>query len=214
MNAPINPIFQTREQYLTEATNLVINDLLVPIIEQFKGPGAEHVAIPHYRISVGFPKHSRGGKAIAVCHPKASSSDGVSEIFVTPEIDDPVEVLEAICHEVCHAADDCRSGHQHWFAFAARKLGLDGKLTKTYAGDKLKATLREYADLLGAFPHHAMQSDVGHKKDTTRQLKVSCDNHDCGFIFRTSASQIRKLGATGTAPCPACDDGYLDWDTK
>lgn len=187
--------FTDREAWLTEASNLILDDLLMPLC-----PGSER---PDFRISIGFPKHSRGGKAIAVCFAKSASSDGVNEIFINPEIDNPVEVLEANVHELIHAIDDCRSGHRGMFAAVARMVGLEGKLTATYAGDDLKATLEGYAALLGEFPHNRMDMELVHKKDGTRQRKVICSAvQSCGFIFRTSASQLKKMEQE--APCPCC----------
>jgi hypothetical protein len=202
------PTFQTREAYLTEAANLMLDDLIMPVVEASTLYNYDR---PNFRISVGFPKHSRGGKAIAVCFAQAASSDSVNEIFINPEIDTPLDVMQAMAHELCHAMDDCVSGHQNFFAFVARKIGLEGKLTETFAGSVLHSTLKEYEVLLGAFPHHKMVMDKTHKKDSTRQLKVECFNTDCNFLFRTSAKQMSKLGESGTATCPACQRGKLIW---
>lgn len=196
------PLFKDREAWLTEASNLALDDLLMPISE----PSYEYER-PNFRISIGFPKHSRGGKAIAVCFKTEASSDGVNEIFINPEIDSPIEVMEAMIHELIHAIDDGESGHRNFFAHMARKAGLEGPLTATHAGDKLMVTLKEYADLLGAFPHNKMVLDKTHKKDSTRQLKMQCENTRCEFLFRTSAKQMEKLPS---APrCPACSAGTL-----
>ena len=208
MNAPMNPLFKDRESWLTEAGNLILDDLLTPVVAKSEWSSLER---PEFRISIGFPKHTRGGKSIAVCFVRAASSDGVNEIFINPEIDNPVEVMESMAHELCHAYDDCESGHRHFFARAARKIGLEGPLTATHAGDKLRATLTEYAELLGVFPHRKMVLDKTHRKDGTRQLKVECENAGCGFLFRTSQKQLAKLFQEGMeAPyCPACDEGKL-----
>ena len=195
MTAPTNPLFKDRESWLTEAGNLILDDILTPIVLA-SGYTFDR---PQFRISIGFPKHSRGGKAIAVCFIRAASSDGVNEIFINPELDDPIKVMEAMVHELVHAYDDCASGHRNFFATVARKAGLEGPLTSTIAGDKLMATMTEYAGLLGVFPHRKMQ------------LKVSCDHKGCEFIFRTSQVQLSKLFQEGMeAPyCPACDVGHL-----
>jgi hypothetical protein len=213
MNAPAtNTLFPTREAYLTEAANLALDDLIMPVVEKWnESRGSGVFDRPNFRISVGFPKHSRGGKAIAVCFAKEASSDGVNEIFINPEIDDAREVMEAMVHELIHAVDNCQSGHQNFFAFVARKVGLEGKLTATIAGESLNINLREYAELLGNFPHQKMVMDKTHKKDSTRQLKVSCWNTDCGFMFRTSAAQRSKL-IPDLSTCPACQRGKLTWE--
>jgi hypothetical protein len=202
--------FATREAYLTEAANLALDDLIMPLVESWNRKSANaNLERPNFRISVGFPKHSRGGKAVAVCFATEASSDGVNEIFINPEIDKPAKVMEAMIHELIHACDNLVSGHQHWFAFAARKVGLEGKLTATFAGSKLHSTLVEYEELLGEFPHHKMVMDRTHKKDQTRQLKVECRNSDCSFLFRTSLKQMAKLGHSGDSTCPACQRGKL-----
>ena len=202
----LNPLFQDRESWLTEAANLILDDLLMPIVE-----GKYEYQRPDFRISIGFPKHSRGGKAIAVCFIKEASSDGVNEIFINPEIDEPVKVMEAMAHELVHAIDNCKSGHRHFFAHVARKAGLEGRLTATHAGDKLMVTMNEYAALLGPFPHSKMVLDQGHKKDSTRQLKVECDDPSCKFLFRTSQRQLSKLFSEHMERpyCPACQEGQL-----
>ena len=187
-------LFDDREAWLTEAANLMLDDLIMPVASEF--------ARPNFRISVGFPKHSRGGKAIAVCFAKEASSDGVNELFINPEIDNPIEVLGSVAHELIHAVDNLASGHKGFFARVARKIGLEGKLTETYAGEDLAGVLESYSGLLGKFPHAKMQMDKGHKKDSTRQKKVECtEKMDCGFIFRTSASQLAKMPLDAACPC-------------
>lgn len=203
--------FNDREAWLTEAANLMLDDLIMPVVEKWNSKNSDNHDRPNFRISVGFPKHSRGGKAIAVCFVKEASTDGVNEIFINPEIDNPIDVMQALAHELIHAIDDCASGHRHFFAYTARQIGLEGQLTKTVAGKELMGTLLGYADLLGAFPHAKMQMSKGHTKDKTRQLKVECGNSDCGFLFRTSGSQRSKLGESGKAFCPACSRGRLHW---
>lgn len=191
-------LFDDREAWLTEASNLILDDMIMPL----SGDRAR----PEFRISIGFPKHSRGGKAIAVCFAKEASSDNVNEIFINPEIDNPIQVLASNVHELIHAVDNCENGHKGYFAETARAVGLEGKLTSTYAGPELEARLKEYARLLGKFPHHKMNSDVTHKPDGTRQRKVQCSNVECGFIFRTSQKWINRLRAG--AECPCCGERY------
>jgi hypothetical protein len=191
--------FDTREDYLTEAANLLLDDLLMPICEVM---GYDYQR-PPFRISVGFPPGARGSKsrASAVCYPRSVSSDGVNEIFVTPEQDDPIKVLGDVAHELIHAIDDCKSGHRNFFAAVARSVGLEGKLTATVPGPELAAALAEYVALLGAYPHHKM--DVTQiPKGGTRQLKVECLG--CGMIFRTSRKWMDSVRA-----CPCCKDSRL-----
>ena len=199
MEATIKPKFSDRESWLTAAANKILSEIIMPEV-------GDAFPRPTFRISVGFPKHTRGAKSIAVCFVRRVSNDGVNEIFINPEIDYPMQVLESVAHELIHATDDCASGHRNYFAKTARAIGLEGKFTATYAGPALVVKLQEYIDALGEFPHVRMVVDSGRKKDGTRQLKVGCT--ECDFIFRTSQKHIDNLMIE--APCPCCGEGYLE----
>jgi hypothetical protein len=190
--------FDDREAYLTQASALILGDIIAPFIGDR--------TLPTVRISCGFPPSTRAvNKVIAVCYTKACSTGGVNELFVTPRIDQPMPVLEAVAHELIHACDDCRSGHSGFFAFVARRIGLEGKLTATHAGGKLRAKLQEIADLLGDYPHQRMELRALPKQGT-RMLKIACTA--CGWSARTSEAMIKRLEA-GNQDCPACHDGRL-----
>jgi hypothetical protein len=183
----------TREAYLTEAAGFILDEIILP--------HAEGLPLPPFRISVGWPKGSRGGKVIAQCFVRKASTDGRNEIFVTPELDDPLKVLDALTHELCHAMDDCASGHRNYFARLARRIGLEGPLTATTAGPELKAKLEAIIKLLGDYPHHRMEIAKGRKPQGTRLLKIECS--DCGFVARTTGKWIAEM--TLPACCPVCE---------
>lgn len=193
-------MFDTREGYLQEALSLILDEKIIPATAA-RGFVYDK---PNCRVSLGWPKGSRGGQAIAQCFRRKASSDGVNEIFVTPEIDDPIAVLEALAHEGIHATDDCASGHRNFFAAVARAIGLEGKLTATHAGEELRQYLQTVVDLLGEFPHHKMDVDKGRKKQGIRQLKVQCSH--CGLHFRSSAAQLATIPGLEDARglCPSC----------
>lgn len=197
---------RTRESYLTEACALIVDERLAPIAES--APSTAWVGYAddmRYRISVGFPKHSRSGKAIAQCFVREASTDEYNEIFVNPEIDDPIEVLGCAVHELIHAMDNCRSGHRNWFAYAARKVNLEGPLTATTPGPELREYLESVVKLLGPYPHQRMSIDRTHKKGGARMLKIECN--ECGFTGRTSAKWISLMPQP--ARCPVCDNASL-----
>ena len=191
-------MFAQRETYLTEAAGLLLDEKIMPAVVA-SGYAYDR---PAFRISVGWPKGSRSSKAVAQCFVRRVSGDSVSEIFVSPEIDSPIKVLDCVIHELIHAVDDCASGHRNFFARIARSIGLEGPFTATYAGPELAEYLAQVAELLGDFPHHKMVlSESGKAPQTTRMLKVACTN--CGFHFRTSAQQVARLDHASV--CPACD---------
>jgi Fe-S-cluster formation regulator IscX/YfhJ len=178
--------------------------------------------VPPYRVSFGKApgmRESRRFKVLGACMTRAASTDGRNEIFLDITTDeetvDPAAltftVLETFIHEYCHAIDDCQSGHGGYFAKLARGFGLAGRLTSTTAGDELAEVLRWYIGEHGPLPAGAIRTNKRTKpKQSTRMVKVECDDHTCGFLFRASRAQIDKLPAGAT--CPACSSGRLEWD--
>jgi len=194
MSNPINNL--DRETWLTEQAQFILDDII-----------ALHSPIPTdrpFRISIGFPS-GRPSKVLAQCWKAKASADNTNEIFVSPTVDDSIEILAALAHELIHYTDDCESGHQHHFAKVARAIGLEGKLTATVAGPTLTEQLQQYVDLLGPIPHAKLDAnESGKKKQGTRMLKVECDC--CGFAFRATQKHIDSIQFTD---CLACNNGTL-----
>lgn len=139
-------IHQYAEVWLNEAV-----ELLRP---HFAEAGYE---IPPVHVSVGFStdgyKPSARKNTFAVCHAKCMNVDGINDIYISPLIYEPVEVLGILVHELVHAVDDCQSGHGETFK----------KITKALkCGDNLSVSLSEFretverhraiADKLGRYP--------------------------------------------------------------
>lgn len=155
----------------------------------------QEVKVPEVRVSVGWPKGARGSKktgvAIGQCWPTVYAHDKVAQLFISPQLEDPVRILDVLAHELVHAADDCQSGHRGDFVKLAKAIGLVGPWTATKAGDDLKVTLTKIADKLGPFPHAALKSSGekgGPPKQGTRMLKLECV--DCGYVVRTTRKWI------------------------
>ena len=96
------------------------------------------------RIACGWPLGRRLGRqgrshAIGQCFVQKASSDGSSEIFISPELDNGVTVAAVLVHELIHAADDCRNGHRAPFRKMAIGVGLAGPMRATHAGPEPKA---------------------------------------------------------------------------
>ena len=64
-------------------------------------------AIPPVRVSCGFPASSSPRTTLGQCWPRERSGGGVNEIFISPKLDEPVQLLDTLVHELCHAVDDC-----------------------------------------------------------------------------------------------------------
>jgi len=128
-----------------------------------------------------------------------NSGDHSCEIFISPVLKDPVEVLAVLVHELCHCAVGVEAGHKGKFPKCAKALGLEGKMTETVAGENLKEQLQAVADEVGKYPHAELTHSTNPKKQTCRQLKVICE--DCGCICRMSRKAIDEVG------CPTCACG-------
>jgi hypothetical protein len=164
----------TREEWLEAATAA-----LAPI---FTAAGE---TLPDVAVSCGFPGGASMRKVIGQCWKTKAANDGRAHLFVSPLLSDPVRVLDVLAHELVHAVDDCESGHKGRFTRIARRLGLEGKLTATHAGEALKAQLVEIAAQLGAYPNAGLNlALMNPAKQSTRMLKVECP--DCGYVVRTT----------------------------
>lgn len=172
-----------RESYL-----LASIDLIAPF---FKESGND---IPPVRVSVGWPGSRRGIHDLGSCWKKEASADGTFQIFVSPIIDDTVRALDILIHELCHAVTNCE-GHNDAFGLVARAVGLDGKLTATFAGDALRERLNvEVIAKLGKYPHSALNpTKSGKKTQTTRLIKMTCP--ESGYTARTTRQWLDKYGA-------------------
>jgi hypothetical protein len=183
---------KTRELWLEQAVRA-----LTPL---FKEQGA---TVPtQVRVSVGFPKGRKGnkGNAIGQCWAGAAAADGVHQVFISPVLTDPVQILGVLVHELVHAVDDCQSGHVGAFRKLATSLGLTGKMTATTVGEELAPKLEKIAAKLGPFNHAQLGGAEGRgiPKQTTRQLLVECLS--CGCKVRMTRMWIETAG-TPTCGC-------------
>ena len=181
----------TRETWLEQATQLLNDDV-------FAGAGLN---VPNdVRVSCGFPLGVRAGSkhmAIGVCHPRSHSTGGVNEIFINPNQDDSLRVLDVLAHELIHAIDDCADGHGAKFRSMALGIGLTGKMTATVATPELEEKLKAIQVKLGEYPHSEVM--MHKKKQSARMLKHVCEL-DCG----ASCYQSAKQSSENPMLCSSC----------
>ncbi len=188
----------TREEWLNRA--------LIEITHVFVDRGIPWPDTLKVRVGCGFPLHnavSKRSRTIGECHRTEASGDKSNEIFISPVIDNPLEALDALTHEMIHALDDCKSGHRGWFRQMMKLVGLEGKPTHTHAGEGLSVCLNTIADELGPYPHHALNPTTKDKKQTTRLLKATCDG--CGYVIRVS----RVWADIGLPICTICSIPFV-----
>ena len=184
----------TREAWLTEA----INNILPWVLD-----GADVEAPTQIRVSVGWPGgRGKKGNVIGQCWHKSASGDDTWEIFISPKLDNTVQILSVLTHELCHVADQNENGHRGRFKTLATAVGLTGKMTETTAGEELTGRLKALSDDLGPFPHAALAAATGSgsttHKQATRMLKLQATGCRCDYTVRTT----RKWIDEGLPSCP------------
>jgi hypothetical protein len=178
-----------REEWLASAV-----ELLRPVFAE------RGYAVPaKLRVSLGWPRQRN---ANASCFPPEASADKHVEVFVSPELDDPAQIVSSLTHELCHAAVGCEEGHRRVFTRCARDLDLVGQ--PSCMDGNGNPEWHEWADplvaMLGAFPHAAIVLPE-RAVQSTRMKPRKCSA--CGFTFRAARAWIES----GELRCPrvGCD---------
>lgn len=145
----------SRENWLNDAAKL--------LREKYFEPNGL-VIPPKLLVSCGWPK---GGKrAIGQCWAPEGSKDGeTSHVFISPELEDSLRVIDVLLHELVHAAIGCKLGHGKEFKRIIRLFGLKGPATATFAeeGTELHQSLTELCASLGKYPHTQLKKVRGLK---------------------------------------------------
>jgi hypothetical protein len=137
-------------------------------LSQAVGFLADHMAaaglslpVAGVRVSCGWPSQgglaSSGRVVIGQCFSPLVCKDGTAQIFVSPRVDDSIQVLGVLLHELVHAAVGNQYGHRKEFSQAARRVGLSGPPTATVVGDALRPLLVGFVERVGPYPHAALR---------------------------------------------------------
>jgi len=176
-----------REQWLSDG-KARLNDLFIE-----KG-----YSLPsNIAVSCSWPSKSIRKRIGEAWSPEVSPN-GTYETFISPILDDPIRVLDVLTHELIHHAVGVDKGHGKAFRDCALSLGLEGKMTATYAGEELTKRLNAIVEKLGPYPHGAIQPSDNKKKQGTRLIKCECPS--CGYVARTTNKWIDTYGAP-ICPC-------------
>jgi hypothetical protein len=175
----------TRELWLQNAV-----DLVSPI---FKNKG---YTIPKVQVSCGFPSTGNKSKHVGQCWGKSSTNDGTNQLFISPVLDEPVQVLDTLVHELVHAIDDCIHHHGPEFKKIATDLGLQGPMREASAGPWLKEHLIGIAKQLGKYPHSKINLAHSSSKKTGPRPRAKCKK--CGY----EVTPLKKWLHMGPPLCP------------
>jgi len=128
----------------------------------------------HVRVSCGFPsKRARSlYRNVGEHFSPDASEDATHQIFISPVLDDSVEVLGVLIHELSHAVTG--SSHGTSFKHCVRKLWLEGSLTQTKVGAQFRSNFAPILESLGVYPHAKLNVASSYKVQSTRMLKAVC----------------------------------------
>jgi hypothetical protein len=178
-------IHKTREEWLLAAVEAVR-----PLFTEKR-----HDLPMDCQVSCGFASTGTRSHHIGQCWSKESSTVERNQIFISPALYEPVEVLDTLVHELVHAVDNCEHKHGKEFKKIALSLGMVGPMRSAGAGPELTVKLQEVAKHLGPYPHGKLK--VVHRKAISRSRpRAKCPT--CGF----QVPMLKRFLAYGAPICP------------
>jgi len=165
------------------------------------------------RVSCGWP--SSGGLAPlrrvgGQCWYADNSADNTAEIFISPTIDDPMDVAHILAQELVHATLGPGYGHGPVFKKCATAIGLEGPMRSTVASEAFKRAVQPMLNRLGDYGHASLGGDAkvagAPKKQAARLLKVVCPWATCDYTVRIT----RKWLDAGAPICPLHDKPMME----
>jgi hypothetical protein len=188
--------YKAREVWLAEGVR--------ELRKWFKAAG--YTVPQEVRVSCGLPSSGAfaSKRTVGEAWSAVASRDKHHEIFVSPTVADPVQVLGTLAHELVHVTVGIDKGHKGEFVECARKLGFQSPWTSSAnQSEDLPERLNALAKRLGEYPHGAlMKMTNGKKKQTTRLIKAGCAS--CGYTVR--ASLMWLMQAIPSCPVEHCDN--------
>jgi hypothetical protein len=179
------PAYKTREEWLLAAV-----EEIRPIFS-LKG----HQIPLDCQVSCGFASTGTRSHHIGQCWSRSSSTHERNQIFISPALYEPAEVLDTLVHELVHAVDNCEHKHGKEFKKMALSLGMVGPMRSAGAGPELKAKLEVVAQALGSYPHGKLKV-VHHKAISRSRPRAKCPT--CGF----QVPMLKRFLAYGAPICP------------
>ena len=156
-----------------------------------------------YKLTCGWPVRfalSPKAQRVGECHNFASSAAGVYELFISPVLAKPKDVIGTVCHELIHVSVGTEEGHTGRFAKACRYLGMTGKPTCAMPGPKLAEELLKLAEPFGEYPHSVLKPVCKPAKPSKGYIKLECV---CGCVVRITEKHLTDFGS------PVCGCGNL-----
>lgn len=171
-----------RESWLTE-----ISLQVRPLFKGFR--------MPVYRLTCGWPsRNAVGGGSIRLgeCHGPKDDKTGIYDIFVSPLLDDSLEVAGTVMHEMAHVVAGIPAGHKGLFVTLCKHVGLTkGKPTVAMPGVLLNEKLQRIIEIQGKYPHTKIQL-VAKQVKPSSNIALVCT--ECGCKFSIASKWIEQSG--------------------
>jgi hypothetical protein len=186
----------------TPATNTPNREQWLSIVTDALRAHFDFVGDPvpaNVRATCGFPSTkalARKGRSVGECWADDASAGKVFEIFVSPLLDDALEVSAVLAHELVHATVGLKCGHKGPFKRLALAIGLEGKMSATTPGEKFRDWFKSQS--FPPYPHERLNASNRPKTQTTRLIKCECpecDAWDTPYIARMSRATLEEMGA-------------------
>lgn len=208
---PPSNLYPTREAWLAKAMTLLAEQVFEP---------AGYPVPKNVRVSCSWPSRGGAGRGRSVLGQTWHSScsrDGFYEMFLSPRIDDPVQVLAVEGRELIHIAVGFEHGRLGPFKRCAETIGIHGRVIAPKVGAAFKRSIEPILAELGPYPHAALDPvkpkteakrtgfepvTTGPKAQKGRLRKAECPAPDCGLIFRITSTWIS--GRTLCCPDKDC----------
>ena len=144
------------------------------------------------RFSCSLPSKGAFAKnqVLGECWSCDASDDCTFEIMISHVIAESVRSADVLAHELVHVIVGIEHSHKKPFRDCAVAIGLEGKMTATYAGENLTAYIKEYVKEIGEYPHASLNKPSDEKKQSTRQLKLVCKNDHPEYLVRMSKKTL------------------------
>jgi len=156
--------------------------------------------MPLVQVSCGWPAtrpFSSKKRSVGECWHRDMVKQDAAHIFISPFLDDGLEVLGVLLHELGHAVLSAKTGHRSAFKRYCADVGLDGKPTATVIGATLEPQLKSVLKVIGDYPHQSIDK-VTRKKQTTRLRLYMCS---CDIKIRVAKDDLH-------ATCEDCGDPF------
>ena len=186
---------QTREQWLERAA-APMRESLIP-----------QLAGHRCRVSCGWPHKAavaRTARRVGECWFPQHSTDHTSHnLFISPLLQHPIEVLQTLAHELVHVAAGPNAGHKGAFLKIAKAIGFKAPWTSTPATGELIGRLNGLLLSLGPYPHAAIDKS-GRKKqwNATAQgdlpgMRVHGSNDPAVYRYWAADLRVRHRNGSG-----------------